>query len=167
MQTATPTARQLMNSSVRCVSDELSLRELIDFFIENSVSCAPVVAEENGPRNLLGFISQGDALSSLASQMFGGSPGMPIQVKHIMKRHPVAVRPETDVFAVASIFSSHGFRHVPVVDDQNQLLGLISRREILAALTKFFDQQQVEFDREHFPPDLHKIMNLRFVAGNG
>ena len=166
MNVSTPTAQQLMNTSIRCVSDELSLQELIAFFVDNSVTCAPVVSNQTGQQELLGFISQGDALVSLSSQMFGGFPRMPIQVKHIMKRHPVAVTPDTDVFAIASILSSHGFRHVPVVDDQNQLLGLVSRREILLALTKYLDKEQADFDRDHFPPDLHKIMNLRFVAGN-
>lgn len=164
MDKLAPTAEKLMNPSVQCVTGELSLHELINFFLRKSVNCAPVIGENSNKKELLGFVSQGDALSHLSSQMFAGFPRMPLQVSHIMKRHPVAVMPDTDVFAVASIFNSHGYRHVPVVDEHNQLLGLISRREILVALTEYFDQQEAEYNREHFPPDLHKIINHRFIV---
>ena len=156
-----PVAGELMNQSVKCVSSDVPLRDLVSFFLKKDVSCAPVVDDDQ--KTLLGFVSQGDALSHLSQQMFGGFPRQPLTVAHMMKRHPVSVTPETDVFSIASIFNSHGYRHVPVVDHQNRLQGLVSRREVLSALSKYFDQENREYDQEHFRPDVHKIMNHRFI----
>ena len=158
-----PVAGELMNQSVQCVTPDLSLRELVDFFLKHQVSCAPVIERNDDQKVLLGFVSQGDALSNLSNQMFGGFPRQPMTVANIMKRHPVAIAPETDVFAIASILNSHGYRHVPVVDQQNRLQGLVSRYEVLGALGKYFDDEQREYDKEHFRPDVHKIMNHRFI----
>ncbi len=158
-----PVARDLMNQSIHCVTPEATLNELVALFLKHQVSCAPVVDKNDDQKVLLGFVSQGDALSNLSNQMFGGIPRQPMTVATIMKRHPVAITPETDVFAIASILNSHGYRHVPVVDQQNRLQGLVSRREVLVALNKYFDDEQREYDVEHFRPDLHKIMNLRFI----
>jgi CBS-domain-containing membrane protein len=158
-----PAASKLMNKSVKCVAVELSLRELVGFFLKHDVSCAPVVSDVDDQKTLLGFVSQGDALSHLSNQMFSGFPQQPLSVAHVMKRHPVAISPDTDVFSIASIFNSHGYRHVPVVDQQNRLQGLVSRREVLSALMEFSDSEMREFDREHFRPDVTKIMNHRFI----
>lgn len=160
----TPVANELMNKSVKCVTAEMSLRDLVDFFLKQEVSCAPVVDDQN---SLLGFVSQGDALANLSNQMFGGFPRQPLTVAHIMKRHPISITPETDVFSIASIFNSHGYRHVPVVDQQHRLQGLVSRCDVLSALSQYDDHEKRENDKEHFPPDLHKIMNLRFMVSGG
>ncbi len=152
-----------MNPSVQFVSTKLSLRDLVEFFLTTEHSCAPVI-DDNDQKTLLGFVSQGDAISSLSNQMFSGTPRQPIEVSHIMKRHPIAITPETDIFSIASIFNSHGYRHVPVVDPQNRLLGLVSRREVLLALSQYFDRVVREHDQEFFPPDLHKIINHRFIV---
>ena len=157
-----PIAGELMNRSVKCVGSNLSLPDLVAFFLKQDVSCAPVVEDED-EKTLLGFVSQGDALSSLSNQIFGGFPQQPVAVADIMKRHPLAITPETDVFSIASIFQSHGYRHVPVVDEQNRLQGLVSRREVLAALIRYSEQLDLEHTKEHFHPDLHKIMNHRFI----
>lgn len=164
MKKQIPTAIELMNKSVRTVTADMGLRDLVKFFLKHSISCAPVVEKQGQHRILLGFVSQGDALSHLSNQIFLGFPRMPLQVDHIMKKHPIAVLTETDLFAIASILNSHGYRHVPVVDAENHLHGLISRREVLKALMDYFEAQESEYEGEHFPPDLHKIMNHRFIV---
>ena len=80
-----------------------------------------------------------------------------------MRRHPVCVSPETELFTLASIFSSHSYRHLPVVED-DALIGIISRRDVLKALDEYYQDAIKSHDEQRFRPDLSKIVNLRFLA---
>ena len=40
-----------------------------------------------------------------------------------MKRHPIAITEDVDLFAIGSLLVNHGYRHLPVVDEDNQLSG--------------------------------------------
>ena len=159
-----PTAEVLMNRKVKTVTPEMPLHELIVFLLENQVSCAPVVEEGDESRHLVGFVSEADALDRVSNSMFYGTPRPPETVQTCMKRHPVTVSPDIDAFTLASLFVNHGYRHLPVVDDAHQLLGLVSRRDILQAVHEFLQAKSAEYESEHFRPDLQKIINHRFIV---
>lgn len=164
--TEIPKAVSLMNRDVHCVTPDMGLADVIRFLLKHRISCAPVVnVVTSESRILLGFISESDCLQRLSNEMFYGNSNPRQTAATIMKKHPLCVSPDTDMFSLASIFVSHDRRHVPVVDAEHHLLGLISRREILHALDSFYDEERQEYVLEHFPPDLQKISNLRFVAG--
>lgn len=161
-----PNAESMMNRHVHTLTPEMSLRDVVQTLRKHDVSCAPVVLGEDAKKmTLIGFVSEGDCLEQLSNEMFYGNPRPPQTAATIMKKHPICVGPDTDVFAVASLFVSHRLRHLPVVDSTNQVLGLISRREVISSLEKFYDQLDQDYVSEHFRPDLQQIMNLRFVAG--
>lgn len=44
-----------------------------------------------------------------------------------------AVRPDDDLATVRDLMDDHGIRHVPVVDDEGTLVGLVSHRDLLRA----------------------------------
>ena len=160
----TPNASEIMNARVHCVEPQMSLAEIVTFLLKHKISNAPVVRNEGNRRHLLGFISEGDCLEFLANEMFYGNPSPAQTAQTIMKKHPTCVSPETDVFALTSIFMSHRFRHLPVVEADQNLLGIISRRDILKSLDGYYRQWTQSSDRERFPVDIHKIMNHRFIV---
>lgn len=160
-----PNAQSLMNRRLYTVTPEMPLSEIVRFLTRHKISCAPVVNESAGGRKLLvGFVSEQDCLEFLTNEMFYGHPRPPQTGATIMKKHPLCVAQDTDVFSLSSIFVNHGMRHLPVVDEENYLLGLVSRHDILKALERFYDESDDEWQMEHFPPDLHLIMNHRFLA---
>ncbi|MCA9114744.1 MAG: CBS domain-containing protein [Planctomycetaceae bacterium] len=161
-----PTAAQLMNRRVQTVTSEMSLMEATRFLLKHQISNAPVVQgpETDGHPLLLGFVSEQDCLEHLSNEIFFGRPVAPHTVETIMRRHPVCVSPADDAFALSSIFVSHGYRHLPVVED-GRLLGIVSRRDILRSLEIFYHHWQQQQDRENFPPDWRELINLRFLFG--
>ncbi len=54
------------------------------------------------------------------------------KVKEIMSKNLVTVRRNTTMKEIAHIFLNSGFDFLPVVDEKNNLLGVITKKDILA-----------------------------------
>lgn len=157
-----PTAADFMQKRVKTISPEESLVNVIAFLQKHRLSNAPVVEQEGRAHKLVGFLSERDCLAALAKEaFFGGTTGC-ATARTIMRTHPICVAPETELFTLASIFVNHGFRHLPVVE-QDRLVGIVSRRDILQAMDAHYRRTIREHNQEYFPPDVHEIVNHRFV----
>jgi CBS domain-containing membrane protein len=53
------------------------------------------------------------------------------RVADLMTRSVFAVGPEDDLALVSFLMSDHDVRHVPVVDEEKNLVGLVSQRDVL------------------------------------
>ena len=159
-----PHAGDLMNRKVHTVTPEMSLEELIDFMLKHKISNTPVVEKRDSKTYLVGFISEADALEHLSNEMFYSVRAPQHTVETCMKRHPMAITEDVDVFAIASLLVAHGYRHVPVVDENNQLLGVVSRRDVLKPMQEFYAEAIKQHDAKYHPPDVKKIMNHRFIV---
>lgn len=163
-QQSAPQARDFMTRDVQTVTPDMSLQEAVQFLNRHHVSNAPVVEKGTDGRSMLvGFLSEGDCLEYLANEVFFGNPAQPQTVRTMMKRHPICVGATDDIFTLASIFVSHRYRHLPVVEE-GALLGIVSRRDILKALETYYSHGLEQRELERFPPDLHELINLRFVG---
>jgi CBS domain-containing protein len=160
---STPIARDIMTTRVHTVAPETGLFEVTSFLLKHDLSNAPVVRREQGKLVLLGFISEEDCLEHLANGVFYGNPTPPQSAETIMRKHPVCIGPETDIFTLASIFVSHHYRHMPVVEN-DCLIGIVSRRDLLRSLDRYYNEWSSMQTRDRFPVDLHEIMNHRFLA---
>lgn len=164
MKTRTePTAQDFMHRDVHTVEADMRLVDVVEFLLKHELSNAPVVRMDGDKLLLRGFVSEADCLEALASEMFYGMPSPPKTAETVMKKHPTCVSPATDIFALTSIFTSHRYRHVPVVDG-HVLLGIVSRRDVLRALDKFYRDWMRDRNLEKFDVDLHKIVNHRFLV---
>jgi CBS domain-containing protein len=57
-----------------------------------------------------------------------------LPVKSVMTLHPAAVGPEDPLGAAAKMMVEGGFRHVPVVDADGRVVGMLSERDVRARL---------------------------------
>lgn len=158
-----PTAQDIMQTHVHTVEPEMHLSDVVASLLKHKVSNAPVVQHEGKKQRLLGFISEGDCLEFLAAELFYGNPAPPQSAQTIMKMHPMCVEQDKDLFTLTSIFTSHRYRHLPVVE-QDYLLGIVSRRDVLRSLDRYYRDWSSAKDSQRSPVDVHKIMNLRFLA---
>ncbi len=158
-----PRAADLMTRQVETVTPDLTLPQLVDFLLKQKISNAPVVENRDGGKFLLGFVSECDALEHMSNEMFYGRPESQQTVATCMKRHPICIDEQVDAFAIASLLINHGFRHVPVVDQQHFLQGMVSRSDVLKAIRDYHQIIDRLSDSGRFRPDLQKIMNHRFI----
>ncbi|RLK48584.1 CBS domain-containing protein [Alkalispirillum mobile] len=57
------------------------------------------------------------------------------QVKDYMTRSPCTISPDTELRELEALFSRHDFNGVPVVDQDNTLLGVATKFDLLKAFT--------------------------------
>jgi predicted transcriptional regulator len=159
----TPLAKDVMNRHVFTIGTELSLADIVTFLAKHKISNAPVVDKLSGKDVLVGIVSEADCLEHLSNELFYGNPSPAQTAATIMQKHPICVALDTNLFALASILVNHRLRHVPVVDD-HVLQGIVSRRDILIAMDKYYRAATKRSKNERFPPDLHEIIHHRFIA---
>ena len=51
-------------------------------------------------------------------------------VRDRMTRQPITVRPESDPLAALALLKAGGFRHLPVVNGDGEVVGIVDRREV-------------------------------------
>jgi acetoin utilization protein AcuB len=51
-------------------------------------------------------------------------------VREFMTRKPVTVRPDSDPLAALALLRYGGFRHLPVIDSEDRLVGIVSHKDL-------------------------------------
>jgi CBS domain-containing protein len=82
-------------------------------------------------RDLVGLITERDIRRSVAEGI-----ELAATVSSIMSADPDTFDPDLDVWDAAAWISESGYRHLPVVDDEGALLGVVSVRDLLKALVE-------------------------------
>jgi CBS domain-containing protein len=86
-----------------------------------------VLVTEDG--YLIGILTERDMVKAVAE----GIDTEVVHVRDYMTPTPVAVNPDTTVEEAVQIMLEHGFRHLPVVDGERELKGVVSIRDLARA----------------------------------
>jgi len=155
-------ARDIMATDPFTLDGQARVIDAAELMIARGVSNAPVVYSDFSRKLLVGFVSEKDLMQCYASGRLYAQPDL--QVGEVMRTHPVAVRPEADLFTLAAIFMQHGFRHLPVVA-ADMLQGVVSRRDVLAALLDHYRLWRQQDPATRRAPDLGGIFTPRYLLG--
>ncbi len=79
--------------------------------------------------NLLGLVTERDIRRAVAK-----GTDLETAVSTVMSDDPDTFDPDLDVWDAATWIAESGYRHLPVVDDEGSLLGVVSIRDLLKAL---------------------------------
>ncbi len=105
------------------VTADRSIRETLQAIDEAGLAIALVV---DGERHLLGTVTDGDARRAT---LRGVDFALPVAI--IMNRAPLTVTPAQDIEQIRDLLLTSTLKHVPVVDQQNCVLDLITVAELL------------------------------------
>ena len=120
--------KDYMVTRVHTLEPDRDMIEAIAEFAKLGISGAPVVDER---RNLLGMLSDTDCMDAMLKA--GMDPAWRATVATYMTKEVETVDAESSLIDVAQRFLQRRFRRFPVVDD-NQLVGQISRLDVLKAI---------------------------------
>ena len=134
---ATKLERSLLRDRIRTLTSrpplavpaETPIREVLQLLNERQVGCVMVVEH----RKLVGIFTERDALLKLgtAAAACGDRP-----VSEFMTCHPQTLHPDAKLAFAVQRMDLGGFRHVPVVSQNGEPVGVISVRDILDYLTE-------------------------------
>jgi CBS domain-containing protein len=148
------TAAEIMDATVPAVSPDADARNAIELLAKTDKGAIPVVDDE---RRVVGIVSESDLilgdeesdlhlphyLNIMGGIVFVGSmkgfeerlnKAFATQVSELMTADPVVVRTDDDAESVARTIAEKHHNHLPVVDAEGRIAGLVSRADALAAL---------------------------------
>lgn len=124
--------RDSMSSNVITFAPNDSVVHAMATLLDKGISGAPVIAEDG---SLVGILSEVDLIQVVVQDSYYDDP-MGI-VADFMQTQVESVHPDTDIFSLAQQFIGHHRRRHPVLEN-GQLVGQISRRDVLRAALDFF-----------------------------
>jgi CBS domain-containing protein len=148
------TAAEIMDATVPAVSPDADARNAIELLAKTDKGAIPVVDDE---RRVVGIVSESDLILSdeesdlhlphylniMGGIVFVGSmkgfeerlnKAFATKVSELMTADPVVVRTDDDAESVARTIAEKHHNHLPVVDAEGRIAGLVSRADALAAL---------------------------------
>lgn len=117
--------RSLMVKDPITISDRTSVQEAIHFMQENSIRHLPVV---NRSKKLSGWVTLADMKQGLLPAMVSG-----LSVADLMIKDPITIPPDADVEVAARIIHENKIGGMPVVDEDNRVVGVITVTDLLNA----------------------------------
>jgi CBS domain-containing protein len=124
-------ARDIMTPNPLKIDMDAKIRDAAKIMCENKVGSLLVVDSKG---SLRGIITERDILCAAAKE---GCCDMPVWT--IMTENPVVVSMNAPIDDVIRKMTEIGVRHLPVVDEKNNPVGIISARDVLAALRAFHE----------------------------
>jgi CBS-domain-containing membrane protein len=148
------TAAEIMDADVPTVSPDDDARTAIDLLAKTEMGAIPVIDED---RQVVGIVSESDLILSdeesdlhlphyvniMGGVVFVGSmkgfehrlnKAFATKVSELMTADPITVRSDEGAESVAKTIADKHHNHLPVVDADGRLAGLVTRADALAAL---------------------------------
>ncbi len=124
------TCRDVMTPDPRCCVSEDSVVKAAQLMKQENVGSIPVI-EDFGSRKLIGIITDRDiAVNVVAADLTPRE----VRVGDAMSRNLVVCRQGEPVGKTVEAMATHQVRRIPVVDDQNNIVGIISQGDVALRL---------------------------------
>ncbi len=122
-----------MSTNLITFKPDQPIYEVIDKLLSNKISGAPVVNDKN---EVVGVISEGDCLKEIVKGKYDNIPTLSGKVKDHMSTKVMTIDPGTNVFEVGQTFLNLRLRRLPVIDKFGKLVGQISQKDVMRAVSK-------------------------------
>lgn len=136
--------REAMTERPRCVTPDTPVSEVAEVMEADDIGAVPVLEGEK----LSGMVTDRDIVIRAIAK--GKDPsGMP--VREIVSREVVTVGPDDDLSNALQLMADHQVRRLPVVDEDNRLIGIVSQADVaLGAKEKAVGEMVKEISK---PPE--------------
>lgn len=118
------TALHLMERAVTFFKKETRCDAILSAMVNGNFGSVPIVDDE---RRLIGIVSEYDLLDALLT----GAEITHLSAEEVM-RHPYSVSIDCPALEIGRFIQQNHFIRVPVVDQENRIVGMIARRDLLS-----------------------------------
>lgn len=135
--------KEFMATNMVSIPPETPLLDAIHSMLEHHHTCQ-IVVEDGFP---VGIITEHDIVR-LSSRYLGAIHERPVLVREVMSKPVAIVKESTTLFEAMVIAASHRIRHLPVVDEQGRLLGLVTEADLARAHVCLIEKQRDLLEEE-------------------
>jgi CBS domain-containing protein len=122
------TVSRLMTSDLFTVSDDTPIEDAADTLLENNIGSLMVVDEEN---QLTGILTSTDYVDIVSKN----KPTDDATVGEYMTTDIVTIGPDGSIRDAAATMISDGIQHLPVEDDDEGVVGMLSATDLTTHLS--------------------------------
>ncbi len=112
--------KDIMTKKVITVTPKTKVKEAVGLMVKNEVSGLPVVDDDG---KVIGLLTEADLLAARTTQ----------NVESAMSKRVYKASPDDSIKSVSDTLKKQKIKRVPVVDKKGKLVGVVSRRDVLAA----------------------------------
>ena len=124
------TCRDIMTKDPFCSSPADSAQSVAQLMRDRNVG-AVLICESQEPKRLVGIVTDRDLTIRIVA---AGCDPKSTCVGDVMTREVFTCRPEDDVQKALELMERHQVRRIPVVDQQNRVVGIITQGDIAIRL---------------------------------
>lgn len=117
---------QLMTTDPQTVAPDTPVDDAADLMLDDTIGSVIVV--ENG--RLRGILTRTDFVRLVADH----EEGAQTQVSAYMTDDVITTTPQAPITDAADVMIAHGFHHLPVVDDDDHLVGVVTTTDLTSYL---------------------------------
>jgi CBS domain-containing protein len=126
-----PSVADYMSKQLITFKPDTHILEVIDTLLEHNISGAPIMNEFD---EVVGLIDDKDCLRYLFGECYHGRPVLEDTVAHYTTNILKKISINTDLAEVACMLLSTPYKRFLVMDDNDKLVGLITRSDVLRAI---------------------------------
>lgn len=128
-----PSVEAYMTRNLITFKEDTDIDVVIKSLLDNRITGAPVL---NDSGQVVGLIDDKDCLNVLFGNAYNRLPTSTDTVSNYMSNVMKSITIHENILDVASVFVHSPFKRLLVMDDNNKLVGQISRRDILRAINE-------------------------------
>jgi len=118
--------REVMTTNPVCCLPDDTVGQVARLMRREHVASLPVISDERS-RTLIGILTNRDLVTKVLAESRGPNQ---TEVSDIMTRTIVACRADDDVSSAIAAMSEYGVRHLPIIDREGSILGIISQSDV-------------------------------------
>lgn len=142
------TCNDVMTANPACCIAKDSVEKVAMMMKHEHVGPIPVVEDESS-KKLIGIVTDRDLVLKVIAE---GKDPQNTRVDEVMTRDPVRCTPADDLEDILETMARHQVRRIPVVDDENRVIGILSQADV--ATRSDNDKRTAEVVKEISQPSL-------------
>ncbi len=128
--------KDVMSSHALEIAPETSLESALSSMVEAKESCL-IVTSAHQP---IGIVTGRDISKAFVNYLSGKGDRVQ-KIQDIMTLHPVVLTPDISIEDALTLSTSRKLRHLPVVNDQNILIDLVTQTSLISQYSKLIRKQ--------------------------
>jgi CBS domain-containing protein len=115
--------KHMMITNVITASASMTVKETIEILYNKHIGCVVAIDEE---KKCIGIFTERDAIRLVAKDFDLNQP-----LDNVMTKNIITIPEEASINEVRRTIQTHSIRHIPVVNQEERLVGLLSVRVLM------------------------------------